>query len=145
MYATLSFRLSSGRRSFITTDQFTLSARCAVVTRTTQPKTPANIFRMPSPPFQRPSLATPKQRVENEPENADDEHAGDNEVIALAGVASVDDEIAETGVDGDHLRGDEHHPGDAERHAQPDGDARQHCGRHEANHQLRRAQSKVLA
>ena len=49
-----------------------------------------------------------------------------HQVVAVAGVARVDDEEAEAGVDGDHLGRHHHQPGDAEREPQPDDELRQH-------------------
>ena len=62
--------------------------------------------------------------VEREADDADEEHAGDDEVVALARVARVDDEVAEPGVDGDHLGGHDDEPRDAERDPQAHEDLR---------------------
>ena len=43
----------------------------------------------------------------------------------------VPDELAEAGVLRQHLGGDQHHPADAERQAQPGEDQRQRRGQHQ--------------
>src|SRR6478736_8410968 len=52
----------------------------------------------------------PHQQIENQTDASDQRHARDDEVVAFAGVARVDDEIAEPGVDRDHLRRHDHEP-----------------------------------
>src|SRR5258706_13521394 len=117
MYATFSFRFASGSRSFISTCQFTLSTECAAVMATIQAPMATTIFRIVrSPPFviPDPMLDTANARIEQQSDQTDQQHSRDDEVVAFAGVAGVDDEISESGVDGDHLCGHEHDPGDAE-------------------------------
>src|SRR5262245_16095687 len=62
--------------------------------------------------------------VEQQPDDADHDHPGDDQIVAVAGVARVDDHEAEARVDRDHLGGDDDHPRNPERDSQ-------------ANHQLR--------
>ncbi len=65
------------------------------------------------------------EQIEHQADEADHHHAGDDEVVAFAGVARVNDEIAEAGVDGDHLGGHHDQPRDAERDANAGDDLRQ--------------------
>ena len=44
--------------------------------------------------------------------------AGDDQVVALASIAGVDDQVAEAGSHRDHLGGDDDHPRDADRDPQ---------------------------
>src|ERR1700686_963802 len=60
--------------------------------------------------------------IEDEPDEADDQHSGHHQVITLAGVARIDDQVAEAGIDGDHFRGNHYEPGDPQRDAQADDD-----------------------
>ncbi len=64
------------------------------------------------------------EEVEHEADEADHDHAGHDEVVAFAGVARVDDEIAEAAVDRDHLGRHHDQPGDPERDAEPGDDLR---------------------
>src|SRR4029079_2824704 len=64
--------------------------------------------------------------VEHEPDQADDDHARDDQVVSVPGVPRVDDEIAEPGAERDHLRGDDDEPGDAEPDPHADDDLWQH-------------------
>ena len=63
-------------------------------------------------------LEPPHRDVEQQADEADQHHARDDQVVALAGVARVDDQEAEARVDGDHLGRHHDQPGDAEREAQ---------------------------
>src|SRR5204863_9474547 len=68
--------------------------------------------------------------IEHQPDDADDDHAGDHEVVAVAGVARVHDHVAETRAQRDHLRRDHHQP----RHAQPDAHPHDDLRKHRRNH-----------
>src|SRR6267143_2782343 len=59
-------------------------------------------------------LEPPHEAVEQEPDDSDREHAGHHEVVAVARVARVDDQVTETRVHRDHLGGHHHEPRDAE-------------------------------
>src|SRR5262247_2210778 len=74
-------------------------------------------------PFQQ-----PHQAIEEQPDQTDDDHGGDHEIIAVAGVARIDDEITEPGPERDHLGCDDDEPGDAEADPHSHDDLRQ-CGR----------------
>src|SRR5262245_8787824 len=64
-------------------------------------------------PFQQ-----PHQAIEEQTDHPDDDHGGDHEIIAVAGIARIDDEITKPGPERDHLGCDDDEPGDAE--ADPD-------------------------
>ena len=83
--------------------------------------------------------------VEDETDDADEEHAGHDEIVALARVARVDDEVAEARVDGDHLGGDDDDPRDAERDPQADEDLRQRGREDDAREEPRRREAEVAA
>ena len=59
-------------------------------------------------------LETTHHQVEGQTNQANDDHAGDHQIITLAGVAGVDDQVAQARVDGDHLGGDHDQPRDPE-------------------------------
>ena len=80
--------------------------------------------------------------VEQQADQADDDHAGDHQVVAVAGVARVDDQVAEAGAQRDHLRRDHDQPGDAEADAHADDDLRQHRGDHDPAEQRRSARRR---
>src|SRR5450631_1714950 len=60
--------------------------------------------------------------IEDEPDKTDDQHGGHHQVVTLARVARIDDQVAEAGIDGDHLGGYHYEPGDAKGEAQADDD-----------------------
>ena len=84
-------------------------------------------------------------QVEDEADGSDEEHGGYDEVVTLAGVAGVDDEIAEAGVYGDHFGGDDDQPCDAERDAQADDDLRKGSGKDDFGEELRGGEAEVAA
>src|SRR5690348_1451963 len=71
-------------------------------------------------------LEQARRAVEAEPDQADDDHARDDEVVAVAGVARVHDQIAEARTQRDHLGGNDDQPGDADADPHADDDLRQH-------------------
>src|SRR5436190_9841851 len=70
----------------------------------------------------------PHDAVEQQPDQADDDHARDDEVVAVSGVPRVDDEIAESGAERDHLRRDDDEPCDTQADPHADDDVRQDRG-----------------
>src|SRR5690349_17373094 len=58
-----------------------------------------------APPHRLEPLEEAHDPVEHEADHADDDHAGDHEIVAVAGVARIHDEVAEPRVQRDHLRG----------------------------------------
>src|SRR5690349_2379414 len=81
----------------------------------------------PTDPFQ-----SPHDRIERQADEADDDHPGDDEVVAIPGVARIHDHVAESGVQGDHLGGYHDQP----RDTQSDAHADQNLGQHGRNHDL---------
>ncbi len=65
------------------------------------------------------------QEQANDP---DDDHAGDHEIVAIAGVPRINDQEPESGIDRDHLGGYYHQPGDTQRDPQADDELRDHGG-----------------
>ena len=74
------------------------------------------------------ALEAADQRVERQADDADRDHRRHDQVVALAGVARVDDQVAQARLDRDHLGRHDHQPGDAQRDAQADQDLRQGRG-----------------
>src|SRR5262245_41560755 len=115
------------------------SARTSILVRITPPD-PADAFQHAH------------QSVERQADQADDDHAGDDEVVAVPGVARVHDHVAEARAQRDHLGRDDHEPGDTQADAHSDDDLRQHRGDHDVAEQrvarhaevLRRAQIAFL-
>src|SRR4029450_3378789 len=124
MYATFSFRFSSGSRSLKKLDQLTFNAKWAAVRTRVQTATPITTrrvvgLRSTEPPAHRAQpLALPDQLVPSEADHANHQHRRDHEVVSLARVARVDHEVSEARVDGDHFRRDDDDPRDTERDAQ---------------------------
>src|SRR4029450_6310609 len=75
-------------------------------------------------------LEPPPEAVEQEPDDPAREHARHHQVVAVARVARVDDQVAETGVDRDHLGGHHHEPRDAE----PDAHSGDELGQRPTQH-----------
>src|SRR5438874_9977478 len=69
-------------------------------------------------------LQPPHEEVQQQADRADDDHARDHEVIPHTGIARIDDEIAESRVDPDHLGGDHDEPPHAQRHSHAGDDRR---------------------
>src|SRR5688500_12078082 len=75
-------------------------------------------------------LEQARDAVEQQTDHSDDDHTGDDQVVAVAGVARVHDQVAEPGSERDHLCGDHDQPGDADADAHADDDLGQHRGDH---------------
>src|SRR6266516_1537453 len=54
------------------------------------------------------------EQIQDETDESDHHHAGNDEVVAFAGVAGVDNQVTEAAVDRDHFRGNHHKPGHTE-------------------------------
>ncbi len=67
-------------------------------------------------------------KSKSKPMMSDNDHGGDDEVIAVAGVTRVNDQKSESRVYRDHLRRDDDEPGDAQRDAQTDDQLRRDSG-----------------
>src|SRR5688572_1249308 len=65
------------------------------------------------PPHRLEPFEKPHRAVEHEPDDTDDDHAGDDQVVTVAGVARVHDHVTEAGSQSDHLRRDDDEPRDA--------------------------------
>src|SRR4029453_10858508 len=77
----------------------------------------------------------PPQAVQQQPDQPDDDHGGDHQVIAVAGIARIDDEITQPGPESDHLGRDAEEPGAAEANPHPHDDLGQCSGDdHPAKH-----------
>src|SRR5262245_19349071 len=75
----------------------------------------------PPDPFQ-----PPHGTVERQADHANDDHAGDHQIVAIARVARVHDHVPEPRAQRDHLRGDDDQPRDPEPDPHSDHDLRQH-------------------
>ena len=71
--------------------------------------------------------------------------AGDDQVVAVAGVARIHDQVAEAGVQRDHLRGDDDQPRHAEADAHADDDLRQNRRKHDPAKQHPAAPARIVA
>src|SRR5207244_10799368 len=70
-------------------------------------------------------LQLPDAGVQAKPDHANQEHPGDHQVVTLAGVARIDNQVSQAGIDRDHFRGHHHQPGHSQCDAQTDDDPRQ--------------------
>src|SRR6185369_15640253 len=102
-----------------------------------------NDLRMPrtsilvriSPPHHAEAFEKPHHSIEQKADQADDDHRRDHQIVAVAGVARVDDQEAETRAQRDHLGRNDDQPRDAEPDAHADDDLRQHGRDHDAREQ----------
>src|ERR1700674_1046852 len=101
--------------------------------------------RLIPPARGRQPFESPHREVEAEPDDADQNHPRDDEVVPVACVARVDDQEAEPRVDGDHLRGHHDEPGDAERQPKPHDQLGQDRGRQHLARELRGGEAEVPA
>src|SRR5262249_31833967 len=102
MYATLNLRLFSGRRSLITTDQSKFRLRCKAETPVVHSSSP-KMMRFESligkPPAHRlPSLHSSYADIEAQSDQPDEQHASHNQIVPFAGVARIDDQVAQSGI-----------------------------------------------
>src|SRR5690606_37143406 len=75
-------------------------------------------------------LEQPRRAVEKQPDHPDDDHARDHQIVAVAGIARIHDQVAEPSIERDHLRRDDYQP----RHAQSDTHADDDLGEHRRYH-----------
>src|ERR1017187_9338782 len=83
--------------------------------------------------------------VEDEADRADEEHPRHDEIVALARISRVDDEIAQARVDRDHLGGHDDEPRDSESDAQAHADLRQRRWEDDAGEEAGRGQAEIAA
>src|ERR1700682_562685 len=86
----------------------------------------------------------PHEKIEDQTDEADHDHAGDDEVVAFSGIARVDNQITETAVDRDHFGGHNHEPGDAQRDANSGNNLRQAGAENDLPKKLAPAQTEGL-
>src|ERR1700744_1418633 len=117
----MTFRFAGGWWSFRTAPQFTLSQACSPVMSRSQAKTPKPILVLrliaeaPANRFE--FFQAANARIEDEADEANDQHGGHHQVVPLTRVARINNQVAQAGVDRDHFRSYHHEPGDAERDA----------------------------
>src|SRR5262245_48546520 len=90
-------------------------------------------------PFEKPHGA-----VEHQSDHPDDDHARDDKIVAVAGVARVDDQVAESRAERDHLCRDDDQPGHAEADPHAHDDLGQDGGHDHLEEQLRARDAEVL-
>ena len=101
-------------------------------------------FSSSEAPPDRPEARDPlDQEIQQEAGHPDQEHRRHDQIVALPRVARVDDEVAEAGVDGDHLRRHHHDPGDAESDPKARQNLREGCGEDDPRQQCRARQAEV--
>src|SRR5436190_1923439 len=83
--------------------------------------------------------------IEYQANHTDYEHRRNDQVIAFARVSGVDHQVAETGVDGNHLRCHNHQPRNPERNPQSDDDLRQRGRKDDPGEELGWRQAEVAA
>src|SRR5713226_2604999 len=83
--------------------------------------------------------------IEDEPNEADDQHGGHYQVVTFAGVPRIDNQVAQAGIDGNHFRGYHDKPGDAQRDAQADDDLWKGGGEDHLGQQAEGAEAEVTA
>src|SRR6185295_7683928 len=90
------------------------------------------------------ALQQPHEAIEHQADEPDDDHAGNDQVITVAGIARIDDEITQARTQRDHLGGNYDQPGDAEADAHADDDLRQRRREHHLQEQFRARYAEVL-
>src|SRR6185312_2412021 len=83
-----------------------------------------------APPHPLHPLEQPHRAIEREPDETDDDHAGDHQIVAIPGIARIHDHVAEPRTQRDHFGGDDDEPCDAQADAHADQHLRQHCRNH---------------
>src|ERR1700733_4002161 len=91
-----------------------------------------NALRMPltsilvriTPPDRFQALEQSHHAVQQQSDQTDDDHSGDDEVVSVAGVARIDDEISESRTQGNHLRRDHDQPCHTQSDPHADDDLR---------------------
>src|SRR5579863_10210715 len=66
-----------------------------------------------APPHRAQAFQQAHQAIERQADEPDDHHAADHQIIAIAGIARVDDQVAEAGSERNHFGRDHHQPCDA--------------------------------
>src|ERR1700681_4692146 len=96
------------------------------------------------PPDDLQPLQAAHHAVEQEAGDSDDDHPGHHEVVAISGVAGVDDQVAQPGPESDHLGRDDHEPGYAETHPHSDDDLRQNGRDDDLEKELRATDAEIF-
>src|ERR1019366_1434103 len=86
-----------------------------------------------------------EHQIESEANDANHDHGGDDKIVALAGIAGVDHQIAEAGIDSDHFGGNYDQPSDAERDAEAHNDLWNSGGENDFRQQRRGAEAEVAS
>src|SRR5262249_19691627 len=97
-----------------------------------------------APPYPPHPFQQAHQPIERQADQADDDHAGDHQIVAITGVTGVHDHVAESRVQGDHFRGYDHKPRNAESNAHPDDDLWQYRRDHDAGEQRAARDAEIL-
>src|SRR5690242_14710579 len=70
-----------------------------------------------APPDRLDPFQAAHRAVEQQPGDADDDHRGHDQIVTVAGIARVDDQVTKARPEGDHLGRDDDQPCDAEADA----------------------------
>src|SRR5438874_9451881 len=97
-----------------------------------------------APPDRFQMLEPPHHRIEQQARYADDHHAGDHEVIAIASVARIDDQVAEPRPQRNHLGRHDHEPRHTQTDTEADDDLRQHRRYHDLEKKLGAADAEIV-
>ena len=108
----------------------------ALASKSAFPEPPAHGFQL---------FETLESEIEEEAYDSDHEHRGDNQVVALARIARVNDQITQAGVDCDHFARYDNQPRNAQCNSQADKDLRQGCGEDDFAQQLEIRQAEVVS
>src|SRR5271166_2175504 len=81
-----------------------------------------------TPPDRFQSLEQSHHSIQQQSNQPDNDHSGDHEIVSIAGVARIDDQISESRAQRDHLRSDHHQPRHTQSDPHADDDLRQHRG-----------------
>src|SRR5580700_8858055 len=91
------------------------------------------------------SLKAAETQVQNQSDDADHEHRGHDEIVPLARISRIDDQITEAGIHRDHFRSDHHQPRDAQSQTETNDNLRKRGWKDDPGEKLRRRKAEVAA
>src|SRR6185437_15851776 len=97
-----------------------------------------------APPDPAVSLQQAHQTIQRQSDQTDDDHSGDHQVVAIAGIAGVHDHVTQSGVQGDHFGRHDDQPCNAEPYAHAHHDLRQYGWDHYASEQRAARDTEVF-
>src|SRR3984885_5509366 len=98
-----------------------------------------------TPPERLYSFKRPDSHIQQEANDSDDDHASDNEIVAIASVTGIHNKESKPRVDGDHFSRDDDKPGDAQCDPQANDELRHGSRIEDADEEAHSPQTEVSA